>query len=419
MPAVRKLLPLFAFIPWLILMALLPLYPQRSFEAAVRGVAIWWEVLFPALFPFIVIAELMVGLGIMHFIGSLFDPMMRPLFRVPGYGGFVMAMGFASGYPIGARLTAQLWEQKLLNRTEGERLVAFTTSSDPIFLIGAVAVGFFRDPGLAVVLAAAHYGGGILVGLAMRRHDPSAPQTAAKAAEREAAAPRRPLFARAFAAMRKARREDPRPFGLMLQQAIAGGIRLVLTIGGLVVFFSVVLELLAATGLLNLLYAQTARFFHLLHIPGSLGSAAVDGMFEVTLGARAAGAAPDSVPLVHKAAVAAFVLSWAGLSVHAQIVSLLARTDLRYGPFLAARLLHGGLALLLVYALWLPLHPIRQAAAGAWPVFIAQFPRSAYLYGAPFFALIFASVLLLVPLLYAACIGIPRRIRQIARRLRG
>lgn len=128
------------------LLVLMLCYPGPYLESALRGLAIWWDVLFPSLFPFFIISEMMLGFGIVHLFGTLLDPLMKPLFRIPGSGGFVAAMGYVSGYPIGAKLTAKLWEQKMLNREEGERLVAFTTSSDPIFLIGAVSVGFFIIP---------------------------------------------------------------------------------------------------------------------------------------------------------------------------------------------------------------------------------------------------------------------------------
>lgn len=134
-------------------------HPASALAAALRGLAIWWDVLFPSLFPFFVISEIMLGLGIVHLFGALLDPLMRPMFNIPGSGGFVAAMGYVSGYPVGAKLTAKLREQGLVNRVEGERLVAFTTSSDPIFLLGAVSVGFFHDASLGLVLALAHYGG--------------------------------------------------------------------------------------------------------------------------------------------------------------------------------------------------------------------------------------------------------------------
>ena len=64
-------------------LAMLLAYPNAVIGASMRGILIWWDVLFPSLFPFLVLAELMLGFGIVHFFGSLLDPLMRPLFRLP------------------------------------------------------------------------------------------------------------------------------------------------------------------------------------------------------------------------------------------------------------------------------------------------------------------------------------------------
>ena len=72
------------------------------------GLNIWWEVVFPSLLPFFIIAELLISIGVVKFIGVILEPLMRPLFRAPGIGGFVWAMGMASGFPAGAKLSARL-----------------------------------------------------------------------------------------------------------------------------------------------------------------------------------------------------------------------------------------------------------------------------------------------------------------------
>lgn len=334
-----------------VLVLLLAAFPAQALEASLRGLSIWWEVLFPALFPFFVISELLLGFGIVHFFGKMLDPLMRPLFRIPGIGGFVVTMGYASGYPVGARLTAQLWEQKLINRAEGERLVAFTTTSDPIFLIGAVSVGFFHNAALAPVLAAAHYFGGVIIGLLMRFHDRGAPATSEQKERRAPGFRRKSRLAEALEAMHVARMMDGRALGKLLQDAVQAALRLMIVVGGLVVVFSVTMELLRQTGGIEMLGRAVRLALGLVGMPAALSDAVVSGTFEVTLGARAAGSAGGS-GLIHQAAIAAFVLSWAGLSVHAQVASLLSRTDLRYKPFLVARLLHGFIAAALVYALW-------------------------------------------------------------------
>jgi sporulation integral membrane protein YlbJ len=370
-------------------------FPAQGFEASLRGISIWWDILFPALFPFFVISEMLLGFGIVHFIGTLLDPLMRPLFRLPGIGGFVVAMGLASGYPVGAKLTSQLWEQKLVSREEGERLVAFTTTSDPIFLIGAVSVGFFHDVRLAGILAAAHYGGAILLGLLMRFR--GKPYVALRSKEPGS------LLQRSFRAMHEARLRDGRPLGTLLQQATQSSIQLIFVIGGLVVFFSVVLRALDISHIMEFLTALVSYALHDINLPLPLAEAIVNGFFEVTLGAKAAGFAVGAISLQSKVAVAAFILSWGGLSVHAQIVSILHRTDLRYTPFLIARLLHGLFASALVLLFWKPMQSARDASALSsprLPMLPANFPWSST-FTASF--LFFIAILLFMTVLLMIC----------------
>lgn len=336
--------------------------PQVALQASLRGVSVWWEVLFPALFPFFVLSELLLGFGIVHLAGTLLDPFMRPLFRLPGVGGFILAMGFASGYPVGARLTSRLMEQKLVTRNEGERLVSMTTTSDPIFLIGAVCIGFFGSLQPAPILAAAHYGGALILGLSSRfwstDHSHSDHDKPIKGSRIRAA-----LYA-----MHQARLADGRPFGLLLQQSLQSSLVLMMIVGGLVVFFSATLELLVQSGFLSLFRDMTSSGLQSLGLSPNLAPSFVKGIFEVTLGAKAAASDP-AIPLIHRVAAAAFVLSWAGLSVHAQVAGLMSRTDWRYLPFARARLIHGLIAMLLIYLLW-PF--FNQASLLSLPVFTAD-----------------------------------------------
>ncbi|MFD2328382.1 nucleoside recognition domain-containing protein [Cohnella sp. GCM10020058] len=347
------------------------LMPGVALEASLKGLSVWWEVLFPALFPFFVLSEVLLGFGIVHLAATLLDPLMRPLFRIPGAGGFVLALSFGAGYPIGARLTSQLMEQNLLSRGEGERLVAMTTTSDPIFLIGAVCLGFFGRLDIVPVLAAAHYGGAMLLGLLLRwRKDEPEPEP--KLEERSRKTMERPSSAagdrlqdsrlglgrikHAILAMHQARMADGRPFGIVLNHAVKSSLALMIVVGGLVVCFSATLQLLLHSGLLLPLKHAIVLALQLFGLEPGLAGAFVQGTFEVTLGnaAAAAGAGPAGIPaaLIDRVAAAAFVLSWAGLSVHAQVAGLMGRTGWRYGPFARSRLLHAGLSVALVYVLW-------------------------------------------------------------------
>ncbi|MFD1904244.1 sporulation integral membrane protein YlbJ [Paenibacillus rhizoplanae] len=387
-------------------MLLMLVHPASSLDAALRGLAVWWDVLFPSLFPFFVISEIMLGFGIVHLFGALLDPLMRPLFNIPGSGGFALAMGYVSGYPVGAKLTAKLREEGMISRIEGERLVAFTTSSDPIFfLLGAVSVGFFHDASLGLVLALAHYGGGLIVGLLMSFHGRGRPEEAdtnsvlttpaSSSASLEGQGSGR--LRSALNAMADARRVDGRSLGELLKSAVTSSLQLIIVVGGLVVFFNVLMELLARAGVMSALFSMTGRLLSLAGFPPELSAALVSGLFEVTLGARAAGEAAGGVPLQYKAAAAVFILSWGGLSVHAQVASILNGTGLRYLPFMAARLVHALLSTALLLLLWKPV--VRSGLAGQWTLLPAASglaaPESALLSSVSLLCLLLAFMLVL------------------------
>jgi nucleoside recognition membrane protein YjiH len=177
-------------------------------------------------------------------------------------------------------------------------------------------------------------------------------------------------FREALAVMHRARLADGRPFGLLLQQSLQSSLALMMIVGGLVVFFSAALELFVQSGLSSLFHDTTAGLLQLFGLSPKLAPALVKGTFEVTLGAKAA-ATDSSIPLVDQIAAAAFVLSWAGLSVHAQVAGLMSNTGWRYLPFARARLMHGFIAMLLVYLFW-PL--LNQGDAAGLPTLAQTIP---------------------------------------------
>ncbi|BDG61573.1 nucleoside recognition domain-containing protein [Caldinitratiruptor microaerophilus] len=120
---------------------ILAIYPEEGFRAARDGMRIFFEIVFPSLLPFFILSEILLGLGVVHFIGVLFEPLMRPLFNVPGEGAFVLSMGLAAGYPMDAVITAKFRRSGMCTRVEGERMLSFSNTADPIFLLQVTVRG--------------------------------------------------------------------------------------------------------------------------------------------------------------------------------------------------------------------------------------------------------------------------------------
>jgi sporulation integral membrane protein YlbJ len=331
--------------------AILVLYPEQAFKSSLRGLTIWWDVVFPALLPFFITAEMMMGFGVVHFLGVLLEPLMRPLFRVPGTGAFVMAVGLISGNPMGAKLTARLREQKMITREEGERLVSFTSTAGPLFIFGAVSVGFFESTSVGVILAAAHYFSTLLVGFLMRFHEAQAPPSSSSEKKQGF------ILIRALRAMHRARIQDGRPLGQLLGQSVTSAVQTLLLIGGFIMVFSVLTHLIRHVGLATFLEQGIAFLLRLFSFPSGLSDSVLAGLFEITLGSQLASAAAADIPLALKLAAVSMVIGWNGLSIHAQVASMISRTDIRYLPYFFARILHGflaGIITLVIYPLMAP-----------------------------------------------------------------
>lgn len=311
------------------------IFPKDVLNASLRGLNIWWGIVFPSLLPFLIISDLFISFGVVALIGGLLEPIMRPLFRVPGVGGFVLALGMISGFPSGAKMTASLRKQGMLTQTEAERLVCYTNSANPLFLFGAVAVGFFHEPGLGALLAIAHYGGNLGVGLLMRFYKLREITVKAK---KEVG-----YLKNALVSMHRIRVKETRPFGKILGDAVSSSIQTLLMIGGFIILFSVLNKLLFNLGFVSFLVGIFSSLFQLLTVSVHLISPIIAGFFEMTLGSQMASNSHST--LFQAVVVVSGILGFSGLSVHAQVASILAETDIRYKIFFFAKILHSGLAM--------------------------------------------------------------------------
>nr|WGD69108.1 sporulation integral membrane protein YlbJ [Bacillus subtilis] len=286
----------------------------------------------------------------MRFVGVLLEPFMRSIFRVPGVGGFVLAMGMASGNPAGAKLTARLRQENQISRVEAERLASFTNSSNPLFIFGAVAVGFFQNASLGILLASAHYLGNLAVGLTMRSY---IPQGRARSQKKENDT--FPFSQRCFT--RSSYRQTCRKtvlLGKILGDAVTSSVQTLLMVGGFIILFSVFNRLLSVVQLTDVLSVFTKGALTLFQLPTQLDIPLLSGMFEITLGDKLV--SETDVSLLQKAIIVSFILGFSGFSVQAQVAGILSETDIRFKPFFIARLSQGVYAAVFVMLLWKPLY---------------------------------------------------------------
>lgn len=351
-------------------------HPQDAIKGGLQGLRIFGEIVLPSLLPFFVASEILIGLGLVHFLGALVEPLMRPLFNVPGVGSFVWSMGLAAGYPMDAVITAKLRHAGDCTRVEGERLLAFTNTADPLFLLGAVAVGMLGMPAVGFHLATAHYASAIAVGLLFRFYGRKEPDGSAVPRENRI---RDGYLQHAWHELYRAREQDGRPLGRLLADAMADSTQTLIRIGGFIMFFAALIRLLDTTGALQWICAPLSWPLAVLGWEKELSMGLAAGLMELDVGSAMVATAP--APLMQRLAVIGAIVGWSGLSVHGQVASIVSSTDLRMSAYIRARVLHAVLASgFTVLLVWLR-PPVVATAAGV-------FTAVAF---SPFFRLIVAS----------------------------
>lgn len=313
-------------------------HPVAAFHSAQRGLQIWWEIVFPSLLPFFIISELLMKLGFVAFLGTLLEPAMRPLFNLPGTSGFIIAMSYLSGFPLCAILTNRLRQEGMCTRNEGERLLSFTSNASPLFMLGAVSVGMYKNASLGPLIAVIHYLSNFLCGILLKFLFPQKSPPAQSTGR---------IFYRALSSFAASTQLQTRGFGQIFGETIRNAGLTLLTIGSFITFFSVLTGVLQAAGIFSLLMRILAPVAALLGLDIYLVRGILYGFFEITIGIEEVSHSTSSI--LTQLLVIEAILAWNGLSIQAQITGILTDSDLRPTPYIITRIIQMPLAMGITY----------------------------------------------------------------------
>ncbi len=313
--------------------ALLLLYPQESGEAARNGLRICFELIIPSLFPFFVLSSLLVSLGFASILGRCLAGLMWPVFRLSGPCAAALALGAVGGYPVGARMTAQLYEQGQCSRADALRLSMFCNNCGPAFLFSVAGFGVFGNASVGLLLLGTHLTAAISVGLVSRFLPLPAERLDVKHNDTQAP-----------------------PFSAVFPDCVRDSFISTFHVSAFVVLFAVLLRLGACSGLLTFLANTLSHLLPAVFSP-ALCQSLIAGILELSNGVYSLTPLRDS-PLALP--IAAFILAWGGLSVHCQSLPFWKRCLGSLRPYFWGKCLQAGFAAILT-ALCAPL--VRTAAA--------------------------------------------------------
>lgn len=323
------------FIPTCICMftIFLLVFSSSNLSSAKTGLTIWANSVVPSLLPFFIATELLAYTDIISVLGKLLTRFMKPIFNVPGEGAFPFIMGIISGYPMGAKIISNFKKQGICTNEEAERLLAFTNNSGPLFIIGTVGIGLFKDTNTGILLFLTHILACLTVGFIFRWWKFERKKRSNFLQESSINTPSKVCLSN---------------LGEVLASSIMSAINTIFLVGGFIVLFSVIISILENSGFLDILTNFLSPIFSAFGIPISYADGILTGLLELTNGVCNVASIPNK-SISTNIIICAFLLGFGGISITLQILSITSRAKISIKPYLIGKLLQGAFAALYTY----------------------------------------------------------------------
>lgn len=279
------------------------MFSKTNILAVQNAISLFFEKVFPSLFPFFIAADLLSHTNIINILNTILSPIMKPLFNVSGKGAFPFIMGIISGYPTGAKIVSDFRKNNICTKVECERLLAYTNNSGPLFIIGTVGSSLFLSTEIGILLLITHIFGTLTIGIIFRFYKNNYYRNENIVDEL-----------------------DIDNFSSILTESIFNSFKTTGMIFGFIIMFSIINNILLTSGILKLFPSA---------IIGSILSTC-----EITNGINYISMIKSS-NLTIQLILTSFFLGFGGISVLMQVYSIISKTDLSIKPYILGKLLHG------------------------------------------------------------------------------
>lgn len=121
-------------------------FPEASYQAASEGVLLWFHTILPSMLPFIILSSFLIHTGRFSRPLSICNGLFRILFGLSPYGSYAFILGLFCGYPMGAKITADLYRSGYLSQNESEYLLGCSNHPSPMFLSSYFLLHILKRP---------------------------------------------------------------------------------------------------------------------------------------------------------------------------------------------------------------------------------------------------------------------------------
>ncbi|MGL5575721.1 MAG: sporulation integral membrane protein YlbJ [Sarcina sp.] len=302
-----------------ILLSILILYfiikPELVINSSINGGKIFLTSIFPVMFPFMVICNFLLNVGGIAVYSKLLGSVICKPLALNKSCSFPIITSWLCGYPLGAKYSANLYEQKAINFNEFSRLINIATNIGPLFLIASVGTTMLSNTELGYLLLIPNYFSPIILGLFLRKNNKNNNNNNN---------------------LNSNFTNSSFNLGEAIKKSIEDASLTILTLGGYIVIFSVLINILKESIIMTLLITIISS---LLGISKVFLESIFLGSIELTNGCKIITSSPLSLEI--KLCVISFLSSFGGLSIIAQTYAFFSKYNISFKKYFFFKFLQG------------------------------------------------------------------------------
>ena len=130
---------------------------------------IWVNNLIPSLFPMFILSDILITYNFVKYIPKWFINIFSYLFNIKKECTLVFFLSMLSGFPTNAKNIKKLYDMNIINGKEASNMLMFTHFSNPLFILGTLAIFFLNNKKLGIIILLSHYLSNFIIGIIFRK----------------------------------------------------------------------------------------------------------------------------------------------------------------------------------------------------------------------------------------------------------
>ena len=255
---------------------------------------IWFNTLVPSMLPMFIISDILINYNFTKYIPNKIIDFISKIFNISNNATLIVLLSLVSGFPLNAMNIITSYNNNLISKEEAEHLLLFNHFPNPLFVLNTVGILYLNNNKYGIIILISTYLSSIILGILVRNKNTLTNNNCITKSSKS------------------------QTFTEIFSSSIKKSINSLLMISVTVCLF-----LILSTLIINI--------FHL----NSYLSLGIKSILEMTMGLEHL--SKLNISNIFKAILSSSIISFGGLSIHMQVISILDER-IRYRNYFIGRI---------------------------------------------------------------------------------